>query len=210
MLVTRTKNPSLLPIRKEPQEERILDDQALVAAIARQEQEAFERLYDRYHIMVYHLARKILNAPDRAEEVVYDVFWQVWREAGRYDRQRGSVGAWLTTLARSRAIDALRARKVQSSTLDDAELVERSLLTDPTPNPEERTSLGQRAVLVRAAMETLPTEQRAALELAFFTGLSHSEIAEHLAEPIGTIKTRIRMAMLRLRDRLRPLLGGTS
>ena len=210
MLVARTKNPSLLPRRKESQEEdRTLDDQALVAAIARQEQEAIERLYDRYHIMVYHLARKILNASDRAEEVVYDVFWQVWREAGRYDGQRGSVGAWLTTLTRSRAIDALRERKVQSSTIDDTELAERSLLTDPTPNPEERTSLGQRAVLVRVAMETLPTEQRAALELAFFSGLSQSEIAEHLDDP-WTIKTRIRTAMLRLRDRLRPLLGGTS
>jgi len=94
--VTRTNNPSLSPSRKDIQEDRILDDQALVAAIAHQEQEAFERLYDRYHTMVYHLARKILTAPDRAEEVVYDVFWQVWREAGRYDGQRGSVGAWLT------------------------------------------------------------------------------------------------------------------
>ena len=210
MLVIRAKNPSLPLSRKEPQEDRILDDQALVAAIARQEQEAIERLYDRYHIMVYHLARKILNAPDRAEEVVYDVFWQVWREAGRYDGQRGSVGAWLTTLVRSRAIDALRIRKVQSSTIDDVELAERSLLTDPTQNPEEHTSLEQRAVLVRMAIETLPSEQREALELAFFRGLSHSEIAEHLDEPIGTIKTRIRTAMLRLRDRLRPLLGGAS
>ena len=210
MLVARTKNPSPLPNRKESQEDWILDDQALVAAVARQEQEAIERLYDRYHIMVYHLARKILNTPDRAEEVVYDVFWQVWREAGRYDGQRGSVGAWLTTLARSRAIDALRVRKVQPSTINDTELAERSLLTDPTPNPEEHTGLEQRAALVRMAIETLPTEQRAALELAFFRGLSHSEIAEHLDEPVGTIKTRIRTAMLRLRDRLRPLLGGTS
>lgn len=206
--MTRTNNPSPPASRKDIQEERILDDQALVAAIARQEQEAFERLYDRYHTMVYHLARKILTAPDRAEEVVYDVFWQVWREAVRYDGQRGSVGAWLTTLARSRAIDALRGRKVPLSTEADA-LDERHALTDPDPTPEEYTSLGQRALLVRAAMETLPTEQRSALELAFFSGLSHSEIAEQLDEPIGTIKTRIRSAMLRLRDRLRPLLGGT-
>jgi RNA polymerase sigma-70 factor, ECF subfamily len=208
--VTRTKNPSLLSSRNDSQEDQTLGDQALVTAIAHQEQEAFERLYDRYHTMVYYLARKILNTPDRAEEVVYDVFWQVWREAERYDRQRGSVGAWLTTLTRSRAIDALRVRKVQPSTIDDTGLDERHILPDSAPNPEERTSLGQRAVLVRAAMETLPTEQRTALELAFFSGLSHSEIAEHLDEPIGTIKTRIRSAMLRLRDCLRPLLGGSS
>jgi RNA polymerase sigma-70 factor (ECF subfamily) len=208
MLVTRAKHPSLPSNRKEPQEDRILDDQALVAAIARQEQEAFERLYDRYHTMVYHLARKILNTPDRAEEVVYDVFWQVWREASRYDEQRGSVGAWVTTLARSRAIDALRARQAQPATSDDATTDEHALLTDPTPNPEERSSLGQRASLVRAALDTLPTDQRTALELAFFRGFSHSEIAEQLDEPIGTIKTRIRTAMLRVRDRLRPILSG--
>jgi RNA polymerase sigma-70 factor, ECF subfamily len=207
--VTRTNNPSLPTSRKDIQEERILEDQALVAAIARQEQDAFERLYDRYHTMVYHLARKILTAPDRAEEVVYDVFWQVWREAARYDGQRGSVGAWLTTLARSRAIDALRGRKVPLST--EAESVdERHTLADPAPTPEEHTSLGQRALLVRTVMKTLPAEQRAALELAFFSGLSHSEIAEQLDEPIGTVKTRIRTAMLRLRERLRPLLGGAS
>lgn len=208
--MTRTKHPSLPASRKEEQEERVLDDQALVMAIARQEQEAFERLYDRYHTMVYHLARKIVNDPSRAEEVVYDVFWQIWREAERYDGQRGSVGAWVTTLARSRAIDALRVRKIQPSTINDVDLAEHHLLADPTPNPEERTSLGQRASAVRAVIDTLPTEQRIALELAFFGGLSHSEIAERLNEPVGTVKTRIRTAMLRLRDRLRPLLGGAS
>ena len=208
--MTRTKHPSLLTSRKEQQEVRLLDDQALVAAIARQEQEAFERLYDRYYTMVYHLARKIVNDSDRAEEVMYDVFWQIWREAERYDGQRGSVGAWVTTLARSRAIDALRVRKIQPSTTSDTDLAAHYMLVDPTPNPEERTSLEQRASVVRAVIGSLPTEQRAALELAFFGGLSHSEIAERLHEPIGTIKTRIRTAMLRLRDRLRPLLGGTS
>src|SRR5262249_532022 len=188
----------------------ILDDQVLVTAVARQEQEAFEDLYDRYHTMVYHLARKILNDADRAEEVVYEVFWQVWREAGRYDRQRGSVGAWLTRLARSRANDALRGRKIQPSITNDGDLTENYVLADPAPNPEEHTSLSQRASIVRVVIESLPIEQKAALELAFFAGLSHSEIAEQLDEPIGTIKTRIRIAMLRLRDRLRPLLGGTS
>lgn len=208
--MTRTKHPSPLTSRKEQQEARLPDDQTLVAAVARQEQEAFESLYDRYYMMVYHLARKIVNDSDCAEEVMYDVFWQIWREAGRYDGQRGSVGAWVTTLARSRAIDALRARRIQPSTTHDADVTERSMLADPTPNPEERTSLEQRASVVRAVIGSLPTEQRAALELAFFGGLSHSEIAERLNEPVGTVKTRIRTAMLRLRDRLRPLLGGTS
>ena len=87
---------------------------------------------------------------------------------------------------------------------------ERHTLADPAPTPEEYTSLGQRALLVRTVMKTLPAEQRSALELAFFSGLSHSEIAEQLDEPIGTVKTRIRSAMLRLRERLRPLLGGAA
>ncbi len=158
--------------------------------------------------MVYHLALKILNSRESAEEVVYDVFWQVWRDAERYDVQRGSVGAWLATVARSRAIDALRARRGNPATEEDIEA--RPVATNPLDNPEEQTSLVQRAGLVRAALDSLPADQRAALELSFFHGLSHMEIAEQLQEPLGTVKTRIRTAMLKLRERLRPLLGRTT
>lgn len=158
--------------------------------------------------MVYHLALKILNSRESAEEVVYDVFWQVWRDAERYDLQRGSVGAWLATVARSRAIDALRARRGNPATEEDLE--ERPVATNPLDNPEEQTSLVQRAGLVRAALGSLPADQRAALELSFFHGLSHMEIAEQLQEPLGTVKTRIRTAMLKLHERLRPLLGRTT
>jgi RNA polymerase sigma-70 factor (ECF subfamily) len=199
--VAQAKNPSS-PIHRMPEWE----DRALVAAIARRQQEAFEQLYERYQTMVYHLALKILNSRESAEEVVHDVFWQVWREAARYDAQRGKVGAWLATLARSRAIDALRARRGNPAAEDDID--ERPVATDSADNPEEVVSLEQRALLVRDALDSLPPDQRAALELAFFGGLTHIEVAERLAEPLGTIKTRIRAAMLRLRERLRPLLGG--
>jgi len=184
------------------------DDGALIAAIAGRQQEALDQLYERYQAMVYHLALKILNSRESAEEVVYDVFWQVWRDAERYDVQRGSVGAWLATVARSRAIDALRARRGNPATEEDIE--ERPVATNPLDNPEEQTSLVQRAGLVRAALDSLPADQRAALELSFFHGLSHMEIAEQLQEPLGTVKTRIRTAMLKLRERLRPLLGRTT
>ncbi|MGH7962500.1 MAG: sigma-70 family RNA polymerase sigma factor [Candidatus Binatia bacterium] len=176
-----------------------------MTAIARLQQEALDRLYERYQPMVYHLALRILRSRESAEEVVYDVFWQVWREAGRYDARRGSVVAWLATLARSRAIDALRAGRGNPTVEEDPN--ERPLLTDPADGPEERTSLGQRAVLVRDALQSLPPDQRVALELSFFAGLTHVEIAERLAEPLGTVKTRIRSAMLRLREQLRPLVG---
>lgn len=180
-------------------------DHALVAAIARREPEALERLYERYRPMVYQLAFKVLNNRESADEVVLEVFWQAWREAERYDGQRGSVGAWLATVARSRAIDALRARRGGAAMADNFGASSPS--TDPEDDPETQVSLEERAAFVRSALESLPVDQRAALELAFFSGLSHMEIAEQLHEPLGTVKTRIRTAMLRLRDRLRPLLG---
>jgi len=184
------------------------DDRILVAEIARRQTEALERLYERYRMVVFHLAFKILNNRESAEEVVLEVFWQVWREAERYDEQRGSVGAWVATVARSRAIDALRSRRETPATEEDAEKA--LLATDPTGDPETQTTLGQRAEFVRSALESLPNDQRAALELSFFNGLSHAEIAERLQEPLGTVKTRIRSALLRLRECLRPLLGGQS
>ena len=184
------------------------DDRELIAEIARRRSEALERLYERYRMVVYHLALKILDNRESAEEVVLEVFWQVWRDAERYDAQRGSVGAWIATVARSRAIDALRARRGNPAAEED---IEKALLTaDPAGDPETQTTLGQRAEFVRSALESLPSDQRAALELSFFNGLSHAEIAERLQEPLGTIKTRIRSALLRLRERLRPLLGGQS
>lgn len=184
------------------------DDRTLIAEIVRRQSGALERLYERYQMVVYHLAFKILNNRESAEEVVLEVFWQVWRDAERYDGQRGSVGAWVTTVARSRAIDALRARRGDPASGEDVEAA--LLAADPAGDPEMQTTLGQRAELVRSALESLPLEQRTALELSFFNGLSHAEIAERLQEPLGTVKTRIRSAMLRLRERLRPLLGGKS
>jgi RNA polymerase sigma-70 factor (ECF subfamily) len=111
-------------------------------------------------------------------------------------------------VARSRAIDALRARRSNPTAEEDIE--GKPIASDPIENPEEQTSLAQRAALVRSALDSLSSDQRTALELSFFNGLSHMEIAEQLQEPLGTVKTRIRTAMLKLRERLRPLLGGVS
>jgi RNA polymerase sigma-70 factor (ECF subfamily) len=199
--VAQVKHPSSSSSRITEQE-----DHTLLDAIARRTPEALERLYEKYQVMVYHLAYKILNNRESAEEVVYEVFWQVWREAARYDAQRGSVGAWLATVARSRAIDALRARRGNPTAEED--IAAFAVATDPTDDPEAMVSLEQRASLVRNALGSLSPEQRTALELSFFSGLTHAEIAERLAEPLGTVKTRIRSAMFKIREQLRPLLGG--
>ena len=182
-----------------------VEDGTLVAAIVRRQPEAFEQLYDRYHTLVYHLALRILQSQESAEEIVEEVFWQVWRDAERYETRRGGVSTWIATIARSRAIDALRVRRGNPALEDD--IAENPIPTDPTDGPEEKASIAQRAVLVRAALAHLSPPQRAALELSFFRGMSHGEIATHLNEPLGTVKTRLRTAMHSLRARLGPLLG---
>jgi RNA polymerase sigma-70 factor (ECF subfamily) len=157
-------------------------------------------LYDGTHPLVYGLALRILGDVADAEEVALDVYTQVWRTAGNFDPRRGSVSAWLVTLARSRAIDRLRSaaarrqREESRPELPEAPAAARS--------PEEASLLGQRRVRVRAALARLLPEQREAIELAFFSGLTHSELAARLGQPLGTVKTRIRLGMMKLRELL--------
>jgi RNA polymerase sigma-70 factor (ECF subfamily) len=170
----------------------------LIARCALGDQAALAELYDATAAQVNGLALRILADRDTAEEVTGDVFLQVWRSAGSYEPARGSPLAWLFTLARSRAIDRLRggaAERRQSSPFELAPDVECD-----APGPEEGSSLAQRRRIVRAALERLGEEQRQVLEMAFFQGLSHSEIAAALGAPLGTVKTRIRLGMSRLRE----------
>jgi 1-acyl-sn-glycerol-3-phosphate acyltransferase len=170
--------------------------------IAQGDGEALGRLYDGTHSLVYGLALRILGDTADAEEVTLDVYSQVWKTAGNFDLYRGTVSAWLVMLARSRAIDRLRAgaarrqREETRGELPDAPA--------STVSPEEVSLLSQQRRLVRAALDTLAPEQREAIELAFFSGLSHSELASRLGQPLGTVKTRIRLGMMKLRE----LLGG--
>jgi RNA polymerase sigma-70 factor, ECF subfamily len=174
-------------------------DQASLAGMARGDDQALESLYDRHARGVYSLALRILQEVGDAEDVVQDVFTQAWRQASRYDLRRGAVAAWLLTMTRTRAIDRLRTRSSQS----------RSLADGPVPDVPDRESLqdvqlvsAESVASVRAALAGLPVLQRVALELAYYEGLTHAEIAERLEEPLGTVKTRIRSAMLKLRDAL--------
>ncbi len=171
----------------------------------RGDQSAMSTLYDRYAPGVLGLALRITRERADAEDVVVDTFAQVWRDAARFESGRGSVAAWLATIARSRALDLLRARGRRHK-LDDAAGSEVST-TPPamgtaTPSPMSALLADERSRRVQDALATLPPPQRAALELAYFEGLSQSEIAERLDEPLGTVKTRMRLGLRRLRELL--------
>ncbi len=178
-------------------------DLDLIARIREGDQSALDELYRRYSSPVYSLVWKILQNPEESEDVALDVFWQIWRQAERYDLSRGAPPAWIFTLARSRAIDRLRARhrrEDRTISFDDPELNLDPL--DEEKPPDEVASFRQRRDAVREAMKTLSPKQREAVELAFFHGMTHVEIAEKLRQPLGTVKTRIRQGLIRLRKHL--------
>jgi RNA polymerase sigma-70 factor (ECF subfamily) len=162
-------------------------EEGLVLQLQAGDHDALARLYDAYASIVGAVARRILRDPGEAEEIVQEVFVQAWRQAGRFDRRRGTLAAWLVNMARSRALDRVRRRTIRREAADDLPR------TAPPQPPEEPMAL-------RAALTGLSDDQRLALELAFYEGLTHSEIAKRLGQPLGTIKTRIRSAMLRLKD----------
>jgi RNA polymerase sigma-70 factor (ECF subfamily) len=163
-------------------------------------------LYDRFGQVLYAVAYRILGEPADAEEVVMEAFAQAWREAPRFDTGRGSVAAWLTMMARSRALDLIRAHSRRARITDTAA---RSEGTAPAMSrgfqtPGKSVEDEERRRAVATALAALAPPQREAIELAYFEGLSQSEIAERLREPLGTIKTRMRLGMQKLRDALRP------
>ena len=173
-----------------------------VREAANGDQAALARLYDSTNRMVYGLILRIVSNPHTAEEVLLDVYLQIWRKAETYAASKGTVLAWLFTIARSRAIDALRSRASRESGQQDS-LDAVTTAVDRAPTPEENSAIAQRRQYVQQCLAEIPVEQREAIELAYFRGLSHSEIAETLKQPLGTIKTRVRLGMARLRESLR-------
>lgn len=175
---------------------------AIVVRIARMDQRALAELYELTSSLVYGIVQRILNNPATAEEVTLDVYLQVWRQASQYDASRAGTKTWLLMIARSRALDALRSR--MQDTLEEP-IDFANVIDNGSPSAEKILSERRRDKIVRSALDSLAPAQREAIELAFFFGLSHNEIAAKLAQPLGTIKGRIRLGMLRLRDRLQPL-----
>lgn len=175
----------------------------LIGRIAQGDQPALAALYDETSRWVYALSLRILGDTGAAEEATLDVYMQVWRQAGSYDRTRGNPSAWLLTLARSRAIDRLRSAgraKRQDQTFEPV-----APAASGSQDPEESVILAERRRFVQRALAGLSSEQREVIEIAYFSGLSHGEIAEKLGQPLGTIKTRIRSGMMKLRELLEPL-----
>ena len=176
---------------------------ALIPAVARGDVTAFEALYDRYSSTVYALLLRILCNADDAQEVLQETFVKAWTSAKMFDAVRGSEVAWLISIARSRGIDRLRSRKIRVEREDEAgrEISIHATFVDNATGADSAIQ-SQERVAVRGALAELPQPQRVALELAYFEGLSQSEIAARLNEPLGTIKTRMQLGMKKLRERL--------
>jgi len=177
------------------------DESELVARCARGDAAALEALYDRFSGIVCALVLRISGNRAEAEEITQEVFWQVWQKSERFDPRRGSLASWLFTMARNRALDVLRAR----GSAGDA--IRRAQLDEPPSSagaatPERRADDEERARAVRRALGELPAAQREALELAYYGGLSHAEIAARTGDPLGTVKSRIAQGILKLRGML--------
>ena len=184
-------------------------DGALMVGVEARDADALAGLYDRHAARLLGLARRILGEGGEAEEVLQEVFLFAWRAAAAYDPARGSVLTWLLIATRSRAIDRLRSRK--SASRRGARSLE-DLGVDPqAPDDVEGASAGRQwEVICRGAVGELPGDQRQVLELAYFEGLTQQEIADRTATPLGTVKTRARLGLMKLRERLRPYMRSGS
>ena len=169
-------------------------DLALITAIRAGDQGAMGSLYDRYSSIVYAVALRVLQDAGAAEDVLQDIFMQLWRNPGAFDASRGNMAAWLAVIARNRAIDSVRRRRPEN----DLE----NVVVSVEPDMVSETDRGRVMDKVRGALQSMSLPQRSALEMAYFEGLTHSEIAEKTGEPLGTIKTRIRAGLLSLRKAL--------
>lgn len=169
----------------------------LIQQVAQQDREAFSELYDRCSSLVFTLAMRMLKVRSDAEDLLQEVFVQVWRQASNYSADRGTPEAWIINIARSRAIDKIRSiRRMEKSFV----LTGDPARAESNDNVESSAAASEVRLTMNSALASLPEAQRRVLELAYFDGLSQSEIAARLAEPLGTVKTRMRSGIQRLRD----------
>jgi RNA polymerase sigma-70 factor (ECF subfamily) len=186
------------------------EERELVARMSAGDDGALAQLYDRWSRAVYALVMHLVRDGDDAEDVLEETFWQAWRQASRYEASRGEVGTWLLTIARSRALDRLRARRrLREEPLTPV------MVNDPETlgakgDPSRGAELAEQRTLVAGALRALPPEQRQVLELAYYGGLSQTEIADRTGQPLGTVKTRARLAIQKLRESLAALRAGAG
>jgi RNA polymerase sigma-70 factor, ECF subfamily len=179
------------PSRESLQAAKAAEDAALLGKVEQGDQQAMGLLFDRYSGIVYSVALRVLKDTGQAEDVMQDIFIQIWKKPSAFISGRGSFGAWLVVVARNRAIDSLRRRR-PSDSVEDVVLASS---TDLGAEAERNTLMEK----VRVYLQQLPPEQRKSVEMAYFEGMSHSEIAEKTGDPLGTVKTRIRLALITLR-----------
>lgn len=186
-----------------PPDERQQADALLVRRMSRGDKAAFAELYDRFSRPLYATALRVLNDPVEAQDIVHDIFVTLWEKAATFETNRGTAFAWALTLVRNRAIDRVRMRRRRAEILTTSAPSDLGYDENTSgPVADDSAALGDEASAVRAAVATLPPDQKRALELAFFSGLTQQQIAEKLSEPLGTVKARIRRALLKLRDSL--------
>ncbi len=174
-----------------PQRQNVPADLAIVTGLKTGDQEAMADLYDRYSSVVYAVALRVLGDTGAAEDILQEVFLQLWRNPSAFDAARGSLASWLAVITRNRAIDSLRKRRPET----DIETVMLSVAPDLAAEAE-RTRAAEK---VRGVMGTMSAGQRGALEMAYWEGMTHTEIADKTGEPLGTVKTRIRAGLIALR-----------
>ena len=179
------------------------EDRALIARMASKDATALDVFYSRYNRLAFSLILRIVGTREDAEDVLLDVFWQTWQQASRYDAARGKPLAWLLTIARTRALDALRAGGRKQTISENQKAGDDNLSSEEKEDPFVAADT-RRAV--RQALSTLPENQRILLEMAYFDGMSHTEIASAMQQPLGTVKDRIRNGMLHLRKLLKAYL----
>lgn len=201
------RRPRQAPLNDtDPQSTDARMDAELIARIRGGDRSAFLAFYDQHVSLMLSIAMRIVGDRREAEDVLQDVFAQVWSRSSRYDPELGSLAAWTVTLTRNKAIDRLRASSRRRRLVEEIALAAEVFEPEPAPAANEQFLGRERAERVRGALAGLSSDQRQAIELAFFGGLSQTEIAARLNEPLGTVKARIRRGMLRLREQLEEVL----
>jgi RNA polymerase sigma-70 factor (ECF subfamily) len=177
-------------------------DAALIERIQNGDRTAFMAFYDRFSPLLFSVAARVLGDRKEAEDVLQEIMLVIWNKSGEYNSQLGSLSSWAVALTRNKSLDRLRSRTRRLRLIEEVAIMAEESDASSSPSANEVIHGRERAEMLRAAMKELPAEQRMAIELAFFTGMSQTDIATRLQQPLGTVKARIRRGMLRLREQL--------